>query len=205
MKKKNWKDTLAWLGEKLSFLKLDVDEDEEEELEIEERAFAPGRELPEGDPKQRLERSRRQTRHWRIFLASLIVIIAGSFFLYNQLHVFRDYVITASKSVEAVSGTKYLSVGKKLYRYNSDGVSCISRTGDTEWSVTYSMQAPIADICDGTMVIAEQQGTQVYIVNRDGLLGNFETQIPILKARVSRQGVVALVLQDDTVTWVNLY
>ena len=71
--------------------------------------------------------------------------------------------------------------------------------------MTYSMQAPIADICDGTMVIAEQQGTQVYIVNRDGLLGNFETQIPILKARVSRQGVVALVLQDDTVTWVNLY
>ena len=205
MKKKNWKDTLAWLGEKLSFLKLDMDEDEEEELEIEERAFAPGRELPEGDPKQRLERSRRQARHWRIFLASLIVIIAGSFFLYNQLHVFQDYVITASKSVEAVSGTKYLSVGKKLYRYNSDGVSCISRTGDTEWSVTYSMQAPIADLCDGTMVIAEQQGTQVYIVNRDGLLGNFETQIPILKARVSRQGVVALVLQDDTVTWVNLY
>ena len=80
MKKKNWKDTLAWLGEKLSFLKLDMDEDEEEELEIEERAFAPGRELPEGDPKQRLERSRRQVRHWRIFLASLIVIIAGSFF-----------------------------------------------------------------------------------------------------------------------------
>lgn len=69
MKKKNWKDTLAWLGEKLSFLKLDVDEDEEEELEIEERAFAPGRELPEGDPKQRLKRSRRQVRHWRIFLA----------------------------------------------------------------------------------------------------------------------------------------
>ena len=32
MKKKNWKDTLAWLGEKLSFLKLDMDEDEEEEL-----------------------------------------------------------------------------------------------------------------------------------------------------------------------------
>ena len=30
MKKKNWKDTLAWLGGKLSFLKLDMYEDEEE-------------------------------------------------------------------------------------------------------------------------------------------------------------------------------
>lgn len=205
MKKKNWKDTLAWLGEKLSFLKLDIDEDEEEELEIEERAFAPGRELPEGNPKQRLENHRRRTRYWRIFLAVLLLVIAGSFFLYNQLHVFRDYVITDTKEIEAVSGTSYLSVGKRLYRYNSDGVSCISRTGDTEWSVTYSMQAPIADLCDETMVIAEQQGTQVYVVGKDGLLGNFETQIPILKARVSRQGVVALVLQDDTVTWVNLY
>ena len=33
MKKKNWKDTLAWLGEKLSFSKLDMDEDEEEDEE----------------------------------------------------------------------------------------------------------------------------------------------------------------------------
>ena len=37
------------------------------------------------------------------------------------------------------------------------------------------------------MAVAEQQGNQVYVVNEDGLVGNFETLLPILKVRVSRQ------------------
>ena len=67
------------------------------------------------------------------------------------------------------------------------------------------MQAPIADICDTTMAIAEQQGTQIYIINEDGLVGNFETQYPILKVRVSTQGMVAVVQEQDNITWINLY
>lgn len=55
------------------------------------------------------------------------------------------------------------------------------------------------------MAIAEQQGNQVYVVNEEGQMGSFETLLPILKVRVSKQGVVALVLEDDNTTWINLY
>lgn len=208
MDKNKWKKEADALKEKLRFLRLDEDlddEDEEDDLQIEEKELAPGRELPEGNLKEKLEWNRRRTAQRRIFWVVLVTVIAGSFILYNRYHAFQDYFITETSPAAMSSGTRYETVGKKLFRYNSDGVSCISRDNEIEWSVTYSMQAVISDICGSTMVIAEQQGTQVYVVNAEGELGSFETQVPILKARVSRQGVVALVLQDEEVTWVSLY
>lgn len=204
MNKKKWGKTATGLKEKLQFLRLDEDLDEEDDLDVEEEELAPGRTLQE-ELKDKLARKKRNHRRLRLVLLGAAVIAVFGFWLYNQLYVFKDYVISRSEAIEVASGTKYVSAGKLLYRYNSDGVSCISRNSDTKWSITYNMQAPISDICDTTMAIAEQQGTQVYIINEDGLVGNFETQYPILKVRVSTQGMVAVVQEQDNITWINLY
>ena len=204
MNKKKWGKTAAGLKEKLQFLRLDEDLDDEDDLEVEEEEIAPGRTLQE-ELKDKLARKKRNLKRLRLVLFGAAVIAVFGFWLYNQLYIFKDYVISRSEAIEAASGTKYISAGKLLYRYNSDGVSCISRSSDTKWSITYNMQAPIADICDTTMAIAEQQGTQIYIINEDGLVGNFETQYPILKVRVSTQGMVAVVQEQDNITWINLY
>ncbi len=155
--------------------------------------------------EERLAQNRRRRRILQGVLAALILCVALGFYLYNRTHTFGDYVISKSIENSITSGTQYEAVGKYLYRYNSDGVSCVTRKNEVKWSITYSMQAPIVDVCGTTMVIAEQQGTQVYVVNEDGLLGNFTCLLPILKVRVSNQGVVAVVLQDDDVTWIRLY
>ncbi len=197
------------IKEKLWFLRLEEDLDQEEEIRVEERPLAGEsasvKTLPEGDLKQRLAHNRKRKMYRRLGILALVVLVAGGFTLYNQFYQFQDYVIGETWELEVASGTQYESAGKKLYRYNSDGVSCVTRKNDLEWSVTYNMQAPIADVCGATMAIAEQQGTQVYVVNQDGLMGSFETQLPILKVKVAKQGVVAVVLQDEEITWVNLY
>ncbi len=155
--------------------------------------------------KDRLSRLRRRRL---LFFAALVLVAAGilfGYYLYNKTHTFTDYVISRSIENNMTSGTQYEEAGNYLYRYNTDGVSCVTAKNETRWSITYNMQAPIVDVCGTTMVIAEQQGTQIYVVNEDGLLGNYASLLPILKVRVSAQGVVAAVLKDDDVTWINLY
>lgn len=205
------KDKLTKLSEnireKLEFLR--QEEDYEEELKVEEKPLSSGeglkKDLPEGDLKQKLEQNRIRKFRMRVAAASLVAIVVMAFFLYNKLYTFTDYVIAKSIDNTAASGSKYISVGQNLYRYNSDGVSCVTRENEMLWSITYNMQAPIVDLCGEMLVIAEQQGTQIYVVDQNGLIGNFESTLPILKVRVSEQGVVAVVLQEDDVTWVNLY
>lgn len=205
MNKNKWKDKLKKFSDKLQFLRLNDDSELDDDLQIEERTLPADSEATEDDLRVRLAKRRQRNFRIRIFLLVLVLGVLGGFVLYNHFHTFTDYVIADSYENEVASGTEYISVGKYIYRYNSDGVSCVSRKNSLNWSITYNMQAPIADACGDMLVIAEQQGTQIYVVDEDGLVGNFETLLPILKVRVSGQGVVAAVLQEDEVTWVNLY
>lgn len=136
-----------------------------------------------------------------VLLASAVV----GFIVYNRTVTFEGYAVAASFENLVSTGTGYRAIDKDIMKYNSDGVTCVSRNNDVRWSITYSMQSPVVDVCDTTMVIAEQHGNQIYVVNEEGLVGNFETDLPILKACVSRQGVTAAMLQEEEVTWVNLY
>ena len=124
MNKKKWGKTAAGLKEKLQFLRLDEDLDDEDDLEVEEEEIAPGRTLQE-ELKDKLARKKRNLKRLRLVLFGAAVIAVFGFWLYNQLYIFKDYVISRSEAIEAASGTKYISDGKLLYRYNSDGVSCI--------------------------------------------------------------------------------
>lgn len=210
MNKNKWKKFWENTKDKLQYLRMDEDDDLDDPLEVEERSLSFGGasriDLPEGNLREKLEKNRRRKFIVRGMILLLAVLVIGGFTLYNKLYTFTDYTIIESIENHVSSGTRYESVGKNIYRYNSDGVSCVSRDNEVKWSITYNMQGPIVDVCGSTMVIAEQQGTQVYVVNEDGLVGNFETYQPIMKVRVSQQGVVAAVLEESSaVTWVNLY
>ncbi len=187
---------------RLAFLKpWDDEEDEDDEfLEIQEmEAYDDdSRAHAWGDPAR-----------WRlcgvIALVTVIIALVLGFAYYNGHHLFEEYVVTRTSGSLDIAGTVYRKLGGSIIKYSPDGVFCVNTRNESKWSAAYSMQSPVEDICGKTMVIAEQQGTQVFVLNEDGLTGNFEVSLPILKARVSEQGVVALMLDDGEVTWINLY
>lgn len=128
MSENKWRSTADKLKEKLSFLKVGEESDEEDgDWQAGETSQTTEDTLPAGELTQKPAWSRKRTMHRGLFLFLLAAAAAGGFFLYNQFYVFRDYTIAESKKIEISAGTQYESVGKKLYRYNSDGVSCISR------------------------------------------------------------------------------
>ena len=145
------------------------------------------------------------TLYLLITLAVAAVIAAVSFWFYNRTHLFDDYTVLQSVEESDVEGTQYAMLGKNVIKFSHDGVFCVNTSNSTRWSTAYSMQTPVCDICGHTMVIAEQQGDQVYVINAKGILGSFKTTLPIMKARVSSSGVTALVLGDTDATWINLY
>ena len=210
MDKEKLKHRLGALKTKLAFLKpWDIDDkDFREDLEIREirtdREGYTGR-TQEQSVRMSAEESRRRAGSAAGGLLVLVLLVGGGFYYYNSHHQFSDYVITSTDDSLDIEGSGYALLGKSIIKYSSDGVFCVDTHNTTKWSAAYSMQTPIIDSCENTMVIAEQQGKQVYVINEDGVLGNFETSLPILKAHVSEQGVTALILKDDDVTWVELY
>lgn len=143
-------------------------------------------------------------RIWLLAIGCLSLLLAG-FLCYLFFHTSTSFSTISETARADISGTEYVAFGKGLIKYSPDGVSSITNKGEVHWNSTYSMQSPIVDVRGSTLAVAEKNGTQVYVYNEVGLLGQFQTALPIEKVRVASQGVVAIVLQDEEVTWVNLY
>ena len=134
---------------------------------------------------------------WKRYLVSFLILVLLIGVLVVILRVEEDYTVLSSYEKSDTSSTQYLAFGKRMFKYSADGVSCMDGNGQTLWNCTFSMQSPIADVCEGSVVVADQQGTDVYIFDEKGQKGQFETLLPIEKVKVARQGVVAAVLTDQ--------
>ena len=145
------------------------------------------------------------TRRLLLTLAIALAAAIACFWFYNATHLFDDYRLRARVELDDIDGTQYEMLGGKLIKYSPDGVFCVTKSNELKWSAAYTMQTPISQVCGKSMVIAEQQGNLVYVINEDGVAGHFETSLPIIKARVSSGGTTALLLSDSDVSWITLY
>ena len=141
-------------------------------------------------------------KQWAAFFLLSLVLVSV---LVIILRVEDSCTVLEKFEKTDVTGTQYLPFGRKLFKYSPDGVSCVDGKGEVLWNSTYSMNSPIVDVCGTTVAVGDQQGTSVYIFNEDGQMGTFETLLPIQKVKVAEQGVVAAILEDGDVTWINFY
>ena len=78
------------------------------------------------------------------------------------------------------SGAQYLAFGSRMLKYSADGVSCVDgKKGRDGLELRSACRSPIADICENSAVVADQQGTSVYIFDENGQKGQFEALLPI--------------------------
>lgn len=154
------------------------------------------------------DRKRRYRKNRAIIFSLLLVLIViiGTVYLirlYNR--TYKDYEVTdrVSNTEENLGG--YLDYDGAVVRYSRDGAVAINNKGNLLWNGSYVMTDPIADTCKEYVVIADRGGRQVHIFNSKGLAGSLTMNHPIVKAEVAQQGVVAVLMTEDDISYVELY
>ena len=138
-----------------------------------------------------------------VILAVVIVVLAG--FLFLEMRTYRSYKVQASSEQEDTVSTQYMNLAGKILRYSSNEVSLVNDKLETVWSQTYDMQNPVADVWGDCAVIADKDGTSMVFLNKNGITGTVTTSYSIVKAKVSKTGMVAAILDGDDHTWINFY
>ncbi len=133
-----------------------------------------------------------------IYLAiiTLIIIAVAAYHIMSHYHLYTGYTITESYPSEDIAGTRYAKLGNGFVKYGSDGVTYVDGRNETQWSTAYTMETPTTDLCEEVMLIYEQQGYIVEVVNTEGVLGSYQTDLPILKGVVAKNGVCAMMVKD---------
>ena len=135
----------------------------------------------------------------------LLVMAALSYMVFSHRHLYTGYSVTESYEGADVIGTSYLKIGGNFFKYGSDGVSMVNGRNELIWSNAYTMQTPTVDFTGQTLLIYEQQGYQVYLVDGSGIIGNFITDLPIMRGEVADNGVTALLLKNDRDCLIRMY
>lgn len=166
---------------------------EEEEPEVEEKSL---REIDEDyqPPKKR----------W-MFLIILILIVAIALIIIKVLTTYDDYqvekTLERNDSVESI----YCDYKGNMLKYSPDGVSCNTYDGSLVWNYTYDMVNPNMDMCEDYIVVYDKKGSEVDLFSSKGFVKSITTRTPVLEARVASQGTVALLLQEDNVSYIQMY
>lgn len=126
-------------------------------------------------------------------------------FLYVEKRSYHSYKVLNTSEQEDVVSTQYVEMDGDILRYSPDGVSVVDSSMNTVWNETYTMQNPIADVNGSRAVIADSEGTSLYICDEKGVTGTVTTSYSIVKVRVAANGMVAAILDNDENTWINFY
>lgn len=136
-------------------------------------------------------------------IALAAAVTAAGF--YVEKRSYHSYKIVQSSEQEDVISTSYVEMDGDILRYSPDGVSLVSDKMNTLWSETYQMQNPMADVNGTRAVIADKDGTSMELYDKSGKTGSVTTSYSIIKARVSKSGMVAAILDGGDDTWINFY
>lgn len=155
-------------------------------------------------------RTKIREHRMKYFLAVLSVIliaVAAGVIFYIQMknRVYTDYEVKSSISREMINGTTVLNLDGAILTYSKDGVNCADTKGNVLWNQTFEMQNPLVTSQGKTAAIADYNGRNIYVMNKESFLGQISTNLPIRNIAVSENGVVAAVLDDSAVTWIYLY
>ena len=153
--------------------------------------------------RRRMRRIRKIVRPLLLLLGIVLAVVVMKLLL--DLRVSSSYTLLTTSPREATTQTTYLSFAGAVLHYSSDGAALVASDGTQIWNETFEMNTPIAEINDDAAVVYDQKGTSLCVFNGKGLLGKVSTTLPILKARVSSQGMIAVILEDKETTWINFY
>lgn len=153
----------------------------------------------------RLSRHKRNIVKKTVITVVAIAAAVTAVGFYIEKRSYHNYKVVQSSEQEDVVSTSYIEMDGDILRYSSDGVSLVSDKMGTLWSETYQMQNPVADVNGTRAVIADKDGTTLEIYDKSGKTGSVTTSYSIIKARVSKSGLVAAILDGGDDTWIDFY
>lgn len=136
----------------------------------------------------------------------VLTIVAFSIVIYffsNRL--FSGYDVISEWKRKDSNTVQYISYNDNILKYSKDGASAFDSKGTVLWNGGYEMESPCADICGKYVVIYNVGGKELFVYNGDDSGTKLEMTLPIVKARVAAQGVVAVLLEDTDSNTINIY
>ena len=135
---------------------------------------------------------------WVITCSIIVFGIGGllvfSYFYSNQCYTAYEVISETPRSDSNNGSYQYFQ--KNLLKYSGNGISLIDYRGKNIWNAGFEMKQVQVDTCAESVIAADIGGNTFCVYNGRDEGVSMETTYPIERARVSEQGLAAVLEQD---------
>lgn len=154
------------------------------------------------------EAQKRKNRTIIIIVAAVVILGLGIVFAlstYMGNRCMTGFEVQSSVERSDSNNVNYAYYNGNILKYSRSGISAMKQDGTQLWNGGYEMKFPQVDICGDCVVAADISGKQFYVFRGGEEGADVETVLPIVRAKVSEQGLVAALLEDKDSNVLNIY
>lgn len=155
-----------------------------------------------------MEEAKRQKRkRWKktgIIAGSILAVSIGIYLLIN-LQTYTSVRTVDTYPVSGAASNEYKQFDDGVLKYSRDGISYLDQKGSEVWNQAYQIQNPVVDVNETSGAVADKGGNAILVFNEEGLRGEIETDLPIERISVSEQGIVSVILIDESSSQILCY
>ncbi len=140
-----------------------------------------------------------------VILAVLVIAAAIAAGVVSSRWTYRSLKELLVSEKEDTISVSYANINGKVLKYGVDGAVLVDHNNDLQWTISYDMSDPEVVICQETFAIYDSKGTSIRVCDSTGEIGTISADMPIIKANVSAQGLVAAILEDGQNAWIKSY
>ena len=141
----------------------------------------------------------RFTKIRRILVPLVLIFLAvcGTWLLLDN-QTYSRARIASEYPGDRTHSSSYAQFADGIVRYNRDGVVFLNRKNEEQWIQSAQIQNPIISVRDKAFAVADNGGNTILVFTEEGLKGEIETTLPIEKIAVSDQGIVTVILRNES-------
>jgi len=133
-----------------------------------------------------------------LMIAALVLFLGALLFLVVNFRTYSSVAVTDTYSVAGASDSSYKEFAGGVLKYTRDGISYLNMEGEEQWNYPYQIKTPFIETNNVTAAVGCKGGNDIVIMQKDGMIGEIRTTLPIEKISVSEQGIVCAILKNES-------
>ena len=161
-----------------------------------------------GTVKKKLQYYKQRIRgvsHKNIMIATVVFVLGITLFLFMNYRTYSSVTVMDTYSVAGAADSSYEEFSGGLIKYSRDGIAYLNMEGEEQWNYPYQIKTPFVETNDVSAAVACKGGNDIMIFQEDGIKGEIKTTLPIEKLTISEQGIVCVILKNESAPKVICY
>lgn len=137
-----------------------------------------------------------------VFILVLAVVAVA---IWMELRTYYNYEVKSTHDAPDNNVKKYETFLGETIEYSNDGILYRDSEWNRLWNQSFEMSSPKVDICEKYLAVYDIGGTEIYVMNKAGLVKKIEMAKPIVTVKIAKQGSIAVLMKQAGVSYVRLY